>query len=351
MRKIIYLTKYSSLGASSRLRSFQFFPFLELEGFSVSNSALLGDRYLKALYNHKRIKVFYLVVGYLKRFFVLFGLKRFDIVVIEKELFPYSPAWFELLLKKLGIEFFTDYDDAIFHNYDLSTNKYIKKILSNKIDFVMRSSVCVFAGNSYLAERAKHAGAPKIVILPTVIDSNKYFKIEKTENAYFTLGWIGSPSTLKYVEELIPVFYRLHKKFTNFRVNIIGGKVNEEVIDFIHFIPWQEKSEVEEINKFDLGIMPLHQTPWELGKCSYKLIQYMGCGVAALASPVGMNNDVVIAGYNGELVENNEWYSYVSAYIENKRLAKIQGEHGRILVDSTYNIKQNLTKILAAFEN
>lgn len=351
MKKIIYFTKYSSLGASSRLRSFQFFSSLQEKGFEVNYSCLLGDKYLSALYNHRKSRFLYLFFGYIKRIFKLFSVKRYDIVVIEKELFPYLPAWAELALKKAGITYFADYDDAIFHNYDLSENKWLRKFLSDKIDVVMKNSKCVFAGNSYLADRAEKANAVKIILLPTVIDRNKYYKVNNKDLSYFTLGWIGSPSTYKYVEELFPVFNRLNEEFPHFRVKIIGARQIRKSDRFTSFIPWDEKTEVEEINKFDLGIMPLHDTPWEQGKCSYKLIQYMGCSVAVLASPVGMNNDIVSHGKNGEFVPENDWYNAIKNYIVNKEKTIQQGNEGRILIDSTYNTDNNLKKIIREFES
>lgn len=351
MKKVVYFTKYSSLGASSRLRSFQFFSSLQEKGFEVTYSCLLGDQYLSALYNNRKSRFLYLIAGYIKRMIMLFSIRKEHILVIEKELFPYLPAWAEVALKKAGIGYFADYDDAIFHNYDLSTNKWLRKFLSDKIDVVMKNSKCVFAGNSYLAERAQKARAKKIIILPTVIDRHKYYQLDNKDNTHFTLGWIGSPSTYKYIEELFPVFKKLNEEFPNFRVNIIGAKQARETDGFISFIPWNENTEVEEINKFDLGIMPLHDTPWEQGKCSYKLIQYMGCSVAVLASPVGMNNDIVNPGKNGDFVLENDWYNAIKKYIENKQKTIQEGKEGRMLIDSTYNTDNNLKKIIKEFES
>lgn len=351
MPKVIYYTKYTQLGASSRLRSIQFFPFLEKEGYIVSSQALFSDQYLSHLYKKSKFKSIYLLIGYLKRFFSILFVFKYDVVVIEKELFPYLPAWFEIMLNRLGKNYFVDYDDAIFHKYDLTQNKFIQKFLRRKIDDVMKNSQCVFAGNGYLAERAKKAGAKNIQILPTVIDVSKYIKINNKEDSKFVLGWIGSPSTYKYVEKLMPVFHQIKEKYPHFYVNIIGAQPYPETRDFIHFIPWNEQDEVSEINKFDVGVMPLALTPWELGKCSYKLIQYMGCSVATLASPVGMNVEVVTDGYNGYLVEDTAWFEAIEKYILDKNLTKIHGENGRHLVDSKFNIQSNLNIIIKEFEN
>ncbi|NBL64818.1 glycosyltransferase [Flavobacterium sp. NST-5] len=351
MPKVIYFTKYTKLGASSRLRSIQFFPFLEEQGFRITHQALFGNQYLSYLYKKSKLKLLYLFLGYVKRFLSLLFIFRYDFIVIEKELFPYFPAWIEIALNRLGKKYYVDYDDAIFHKYDLSRNPFIKKFLHDKIDIVMKNSQCVFAGNSYLAERAQKAGAKNIKLLPTVIDIGKYKKIDNKNKANFTLGWIGSPSTYKYVEKLLPTFYQLKESYPHFYVNIIGAKPYPDTIDFINYIPWSENQEVLEINKFDIGVMPLELSPWELGKCSYKLIQYMGCNVAVLASPVGMNVEVVQDNYNGFLVEDTAWFEFIEKYILDKNLTTIHGENGRQLVDTKFNIQVNLDTIIKEFQN
>lgn len=351
MKKIIYFTKYTNLGASSRLRSIQYFPLLEEKGYKVLHKPLFSDNYLKALYKGSKMKFVYLIIAYFKRMFDLLELRKNYIIVIEKELFPFIPPFVEIGLRKLGYKYYVDYDDAIFHNYDLSTNPLIKKLLSDKIDRIMNNSYLVFAGNSYLEERAKKAQADQVVILPTVIDNKKYYKIENKNAEEFTIGWIGSPSTFKYIQKLFPVFYQLKEKYPHLRVNIIGAKQEASTQDFINFIPWQEATEVDELNKFDVGLMPLDLSPWEFGKCSYKLIQYMGCHIAVLASPVGMNNDVVIPDYNGQLAEENEWYNKIEKYIIDKNLTVLHGNNGRKLIDSKYNLKNNSKIIIDCFEN
>lgn len=349
--RVIYFTKYSKQGASSRLRSIQFFPLLEEKGFSITHSPLFTDNYLKALYNKKKNKNLIIILCYIKRFFSLLKVKKYDLIVIEKELFPYLPATIEILLNKIGVKYIVDYDDAIFHNYDMSNNAYLKSI-ANKIDLVMQNSKHVFAGNSYLAKRAENAGAKNITILPTVIDTKRYKVLSNKETNKFTLGWIGSPSTYKYIEELIPTFRKIREKYPLFQVNIIGAKqIYESQDNFINYIPWKENTEVEEINKFDVGIMPLHNTPWELGKCSYKLIQYMGCAKPIIGSPVGMNNDVIIEGYNGFVVKNNDWYSAISYFIDHQNEINIMGKKGRSLIDNKYNIEENFKKMIKIFNS
>jgi glycosyltransferase involved in cell wall biosynthesis len=349
--KVLFLTKYSRNGASSRLRSYQYFPFLEAKGISVSVSPFFDEDYLMNLYSGKRIAKRKLLKYYLNRFLMLFSIYKYDRVVIEKELFPYFFSWFEKGLHLLKVKYIVDYDDAIFHNYDLSTNKLISYCLKNKINNVMKYSGCVVVGNGYLAERAKDSGAKKIMLLPTVINTELYSAKNNYAGSKVIIGWIGSPSTFKYVKNSTAVFSKL-LELDNVELHIIGATQDLGLGDKVKYLKWTEDSEIALISNFDIGIMPLENTPWELGKCAYKLIQYMGCGVPVVASAVGMNKEVVEDGINGFLVEGQEsWLTSLSQLIESSDLRETFGKKGRLKVEAKFSIQKKQEVILSILSN
>ncbi|WP_313803796.1 glycosyltransferase family 4 protein [Flavobacterium sp.] len=347
--KVLYLTKYTRKGASSRLRSYQYFPFLEEKGFEIVVRPLFSDAYLDRLYAGEST-FFEAIRCYIRRFFVLFSVFRFQKIVIEKELFPYFPAWFEQIFSWFGVSYIADYDDAVFHNYDNHPNKFIRQYLGDKIDKVMKSAKSVLAGNDYLAERARKSGAKHIVVLPTVIDVERYTVVKKVRSGRSIIGWIGSPSTFKYVKALFPMFEELYKKI-DFELHIIGANYSEEVTFPIVYIPWSEATEVESIKNFDVGIMPLEDSNWEKGKCAYKLIQYMGCGIPVVASPVGMNVEVVKSGINGYLPETPEqWAKDLEILISDKSKSCTFGLAGKQLVDEKFTIQNRIAELVAILE-
>lgn len=349
--KVLYLTKYSRNGASSRLRSYQYFPFLEAKGISIVVRPFFDEDYLLHLYSGKRIAKRKLMLFYLRRFFVLFSIYKYDKIVIEKELFPYFFSWFEKILWLLQVHYIVDYDDAIFHNYDLSNSKLIFFLLKNKIDNVMKYSGCVVAGNDYLVERAKNSSANKIVMIPTVIDVTAYKEQNKRANSKVIIGWIGSPSTFKYVKKYSFVFYKILQN-KNVELHIVGATEDLGLGVNVKYLKWTEESEVALISNFDIGIMPLENTPWELGKCAYKLIQYMGCGIPVVASAVGMNKVVVDEGINGFLVRaEEEWVGKLNQLIGDSSLRKQLGKMGRKKVELQFSLQGNCTKVLSVLSN
>jgi len=151
--KVLALTRYTRLGASSRMRIYQYVPALQAMGIEVEVSPLLGDNYLNRQYSNKRTDFFEIARNYFARLIVLLKVGKFDIVWIEKEIFPNFPSWFESALYGFGIRYVVDYDDATFHNHLIKPGLG-KRFLIGKIDKVMLNSSLVLCGNSYLADWA-----------------------------------------------------------------------------------------------------------------------------------------------------------------------------------------------------
>lgn len=358
--KVLLLSRYGQLGASSRMRSYQYLKYLEDHDVKVTVAPLFGDDYLLKLYRTKESKalslstnvsqsnvplsmfdknVFSVVSSYLARLNQLLRVCAFDLVWIEKELFPWIPAWAEQVLSLVRIPYIVDYDDAIFHRYDKNSSFAVRSLLGGKIDLIMRKSALVIAGNNYLAERASASGAKNVKILPTVVDLTKYQLKPHRPNAVTTIGWIGSPSTACYLSNVKGPLQQICKKF-NARLALVGSGQ----LDFgdmrVDFLPWSEDTEVELIRSFDIGIMPLTDEPFERGKCGYKIIQYMACCKPVIASPVGVNNTIIDHGINGYLAGSAaDWGRSLSSLIENPSLSAKFVTAGRVKVESCYSFQ------------
>jgi glycosyltransferase involved in cell wall biosynthesis len=342
---ILYFTKYSRKAASSRMRSFQYFPYLEKHGMNITVKPLFNDNYLKSIYEGKKSKI-HVIQAYLSRLWALFSVYKYDKVVIEKELFPYMPAFFEWLFHLFNVKYIVDYDDAIFHNYDQHPSTLIKTLLGNKISSVMRYSYAVVAGNEYLAAKAFEAGAINVFIIPTVIDLDRYTKSSKQDNKII-IGWIGTRSTFE--KHLFPKKDWIKKAIAKHGVefHVVGVTNDLGLGEGVLYFPWSELTEVNSILNFDVGIMPLEDSLWEKGKCSYKLIQYMACGLPVIASPVGMNNEVVQENVNGFLVRNEqEWLEAIEHYVKERTLRIDHGRKGRISVEQKYCLQVTAPQLL-----
>lgn len=338
--KILFLTKYSDLGASSRLRTLQ---YLNNFIFNFRVYSLFNNHYIKALYK-KKSKFFIVIYCYLHRFSVLFK-NKINLIYIEKELFPYLPYFIEHFFLK-NKNYILDYDDAIFHNYDNHNSKIVRLILKNKIPHLIRNAKLVIVGNEYLKNYALKCNAKKVKIIPTSVDLNKYNHNSNFENSdTFKIGWIGSPSTqsyLKIIHDALKSISKIHK----IKLKVIG--ISNYTIEGVNVEceEWSELNETKLLNEIDIGIMPLPNNPFERGKCGYKLIQYGASHKASIASPVGANNKIISQGVNGYLAETTkDWITYIIMLIRDKELRDQLGLNARKNVEQNYSLQIN-SKIL-----
>jgi len=344
--KILLLTRYPRTGASSRLRTLQYLPHLEAAGHEVRVQTLFDEAYLESLYQSGRRSPLRTAALYLRRLAALAKAGEHDLLWIEKELFPYLPAWIE---SRLGTPWVVDYDDALFHNYDLAQNPLVRRLLGGKIDTVMRSADAVIVGNRYLAERARAAGATRVTVIPTVVEHGRYQPRSVAPTAHPVIGWIGSPSTQKYLLDIRAPLQQACRRY-GARLLLVGA--TPEILPGLPGIevqlePWSEDREAALIRQMDVGIMPLRDGPWEHGKCGYKLIQYMACGVPLVASPTGANREIVEDSGAGLLANSGEdWSDALSQLLTSASERERMGRAGRQAVENRYSLQRQLPVLL-----
>jgi glycosyltransferase involved in cell wall biosynthesis len=344
--KVLVLTKYDQLAASTRYRFSQFAPYLLANGVELELSPLLSDTYLEERFSRGKASPIHSLNAFIRRAKVVLSARKYDRVILYFEAFPYFPAFFEMILRFLKVPYIYDFDDAIFHQYDRHSNPFIRFLLRNKIRNVIRGASCVFAGNEYLAAYARQVNS-NVSIFPTVVDTRRYLVVEKKSNSRsLVVGWIGSPSTAIYLKEQIPVLRDFCSKYGAKLVLIGSGPIEMPGIP-VEIKDWSEDTEIAELQQFDVGIMPLPDTDWARGKCGFKLIQYMACGVPVIASPVGVNQAIVENGVNGYLASTPaEWFSALESLQSNEELRKTMGRAGRERIEARYSLQTVAPRML-----
>lgn len=348
--RVLMLPRYGLLGASSRQRMYQYLPALEAAGCEVTVSPLFGDGYVRALYARRRA-FGEVLAGYARRLRSQLTGGSYDVVWVEKELLPWWPAFAERVRGRHALV--VDYDDAVFHRYDRHRSALVRRLLGARIDKVMRRADMVTAGNGYLAERALAAGCRNVQRLPTVVDLARYPKPLRNTNPArrVTIGWIGSPSTADYLRPLAPVIAQLVAE-SGVEAIAIGAREDQIAGTPFRAVSWSEASEVELVSGFDIGIMPLPDAPWERGKCGYKLIQYMACGLPVVASPVGVNTEIVTEGENGLLaMEPAQWLQALRKLVADAPLRKAMGASGRARVEQWYSLQAQAPRLIAMLQD
>lgn len=343
--KLVYFAKYTPKGPSSRYRSYQYKLLLEKE-FDIIYYPLFNDEYIVNLYASKRINYYKIFFAYFLRIFqVIKYLGTNKLVVIEYELLPYFPPILEYLLYKTNVSLIVDYDDAIFHNYDLHANRLIRNMFKNKIPLLASYAKCVITGSPYLS---KYLGKfnSKIVEIPTSINYTDYeskYQLKNT-NKTINIGWIGSKSTsvnIIGIKEVIKKIYLLNPKIS-FKLMGFDNNLKFQLdLPNVKFYDWSELEELNFLNSIDLGIMPLDDTPFNQGKCGFKLIQYMAMGKPTLSTPLETN--LKINRYNNNLfaTSEEEWINSIIYFSSNLHFYQEVGIRNKEIVKKYYSIESN----------
>ncbi len=337
---ILLLSRYTRMGASSRLRTMQYLPALAREGLNVQVFPFFDDAYLQALYSEQQTRGS--TTGYMaQRIKQLWKRPTPDLIWLEYEALPWIPWLIERAVLPRGVPIVSDYDDAVFHRYDKHRRRAVRAMLGRKIGRVMAASDLVMAGNPYLADHARHAGAKHVETIPTVVDLEAYgVDRAKKSNDTACIGWIGTPQTWKELAHPIhtvvdPLLIQNRALF-----RAVGASMQAKTDGTLEILPWTEDAEVTLIQSMDVGVMPLPDTPWARGKCGYKLIQYMACGLPVVASPVGVNSEIVEHGVNGFLAESDdEWRAAVETLLNDANLRHRMGTAGRRKVEEQYSLQ------------
>lgn len=337
--RILLLSRYGHLGASSRVRFYQYLPYLTSQGIHVTVANLFEDDYIKDLYAGRKRHFSAIIGTYIRRLGCLLKSNRFDLLWVEYEILPWLPAWGERILAHLGIPYVVDYDDAVFHRYNMHSRLMVRTLLGGKIDAIIRRASLVIVGNDYLGNYACKAGAKRVEYIPSVIDLDRYPVPPAPKNPIFTIGWIGSPVTAKYLHIVNPALAKVCKNGSARLVLVGSGQLELHGVP-TEIDPWSEGTEVAGIQSFDVGIMPMPDEAWARGKCGYKLIQYMACARPVIASSVGVARKIIEDSTNGFLATTTaDWVRAFCLLSDNQRLREKMGKAGRIKVERQYSIQ------------
>ena len=350
--RILAVATNPETGASTRFRILQWAPSLERAGFSLTLDAFFSCQGAQTLYQsgHVLSKLGYCLEGTMRRRASLqHAAEVADLLFIHREVFPLGRKLFFKSLKKFSGPIVYDYDDAMFLPQRQSRGLLSRLEVLDAPKDVMQLSDLVLAGNPFLAEYARRY-ARRVVHLPTCIDTDQFHPIPRGDGALpLRVGWIGSHSTAKYFMSLGPMLEHTASRHP-FRVYVVGNPTALRLTGIdVEEVPWSLEREVEDFQRCDIGLYPLGNDAWAQGKCGFKAIQFMACGVPVVASAIGVNCDIIRDGVNGFLAATeDEWIEKLGRLLSDAALRQRLGRAGRRTVEERYSVAVNAATFLAS---
>lgn len=345
---------------ASRFRVYQYLPYLKESAIRYKVCWSKPGKYFHVTARYHRFakkyprlaQLWYLAgnlwMTYNRMFESFFGALKYDACFIQRELVPNPNMFVEMFVLGCFNKVFFDFDDSIF--LYPSWAKAQKGTLENKemerkIYYLISRSSEVIVSNAFLQEKVATLN-PHVSVIPTPLDTTYYKPVKKnTHGRPVLIGWTGTSGNLYYLKQIMDVFEKLWEEGANFKLRIICNIPEQDYgIDmtkgYMEFREWTLRDEIKNFDEIDIGIMPLTDDDWTRGKAGFKILQFMASGIPIVASPVGVNSEIVIHRENGFLARTEEeWVRFLKKLIEDRDLRERMGKKGRGHIENHYSLK------------
>ncbi|PYQ27432.1 MAG: hypothetical protein DMF56_19960 [Acidobacteria bacterium] len=347
--RVLALATYPVEAAASRYRIVQFIDALAARGIDVTFSPFLDRELFDALYTPRKLVLrsprfaFRLA----RRVADVIRATRADVVWLQREAMLFGPPVVERIVRALGRPIVLDLDDATYLASDSPVYGRLASWLKwpSKNEQLIRWSSAVIAGNETIAAYVESVGKPAVIV-PTIVDLNVFTPCE-SDRATPVIGWIGTHSTYKFLQPLLPVLSELGREH-ELSLRIVGSGFERIEIPHVQVEAkrWQLEEEVSDFQSLDIGLYPLDDDAFTRGKSGFKAIQYMAAGVPFVMSPVGVCATMGIDGRTHLLARDaDEWRGHLATLLRDRELRRAMGRAGRAYAEENYRLEEQVEKI------
>ncbi len=354
---VLFLTRYPKEGASSRYRVFQYVESLERLGLKCDVQSFMDESMYRASIAPGRTmrKLIMTMAATAKRLRAIFSAKHYDVVYLQRELLPFGPPWIERWLARSGVTLVFDYDDALFIKRPSRYNPIATFFRSpEKTKEMFQLVDCTIAGNDWLRDVARDAGG-RAETIEVAEDTARFVGPDekfRDRNQPVTIGWLGSPSTAKYLREIEPVLQEIAERHPNVRWQIMGSGDFE--MDGVPWEPeeWSLEAERAALARYDIGLMPLPEFEWSRGKSGGKARTYMAAAVVPVVTAIGYNCELIRDGETGYLCRDSEsWVSSLNTLITDRDLREKLSRAAHADVEARFSLRGQSRRMAELLRN
>jgi glycosyltransferase involved in cell wall biosynthesis len=343
MKALFYLLD-GDTNASSYHRVLQYLPLLRAHGIEAQVSRPAPSRAYARLVEHASstiaLKSAFYSLFLARRTLDVLRADRYDVVVIQRDLFPFGPPILERALRRRNPRLVYDTDDATYLRPSFTPNTPFQKLRRfDKVAEVVRHARWVSVATEPIAAWAR-AFNPRVSVVPMAVDLPVYDGVPRVaHDGPVVLGWAGTAGGVRYLNALGPVLRRVARG-RSILVRVISGGHRSVSLPGVPLDarPWQAGDALPSMATFDIGLVPLDDSPFEWAKFPFKLLQYLALGIPAVSARVGVASELLdssqLAG------SDEEWYAALCALIADAALRRRVGRAGRDIVQERYTLER-----------
>lgn len=349
-KKMLVVCPYPyGVAPSQRLKFEQYYKHFEDNGYVITIKPFIDMDFWKIVHKPGNFfgKTIKSIQGYLKRTSLLFSIRRYDLVYIHLWVTPFGPPMFEWLYSKLASKMVYDIDDLVYLKFD-KTPWLARQLKGYRKPIVlMKNADHVITCTPHLDKFVKQYNTHTTDISSTI---NTDLYKPRTDYSFKevkpVIGWSGSHSTVWHMQTIFPALKKL-KQEVDFKLLVMGtDSLQDDGLD-IECLPWKEEYEVAVISRFDIGIYPLPNREFVLGKSSLKALQYMAIGIPTAATAIGTIFRVIENGVDGVLVNTEEeWIAALKDLIADEDYRKRLGKNAASKVQEFFSVNANKSTYL-----
>lgn len=355
MKRILVICPYpENVAPTQRLKYEQYFPAFREAGYEIIVSPFMSGRMWRIVYKPGRTleKAFWVLAGYLRRIYDLFRLPFYDGAYVSLYVTPFGGSFFERLFRFAARKMIYDIDDLVFLGKTTKVNAIVSWLKSpKKYFYLMGAADHVITCTPYLDAIVRKYN-PRTTDISSTIRTDDYLPVNPYSNAKsLVIGWSGSHSTAPYLKLLERVLQKLAET-ESFTLKVIGDANFSMSGVKVKAQAWSEPTEVQELQEIDIGLYPLPDEEWILGKSGLKALQYMALGIPTVATNIGANPRVIENGVSGFLVNSDEeWLEKLGLLMNDADMRKRIGQAARKRVVELYSVKANTPAYLKIFKS
>jgi glycosyltransferase involved in cell wall biosynthesis len=346
---VLFFLLDGETNASSKHRVLQYFPYLRKHGGQPRAIPPVPEpAYQRLIERGGQTPIskaaFYSLFLACRLQAVLRAHKQADVVVIQRDLFPFGPPFLERLLARRNAHLVYDTDDATYLRPAFTPNTPFQRLRRfDKVAEVIGRARWVSVASEPIAAWARRHNS-NVSVVPMAVDLAEYDRARRAPRPAdpVVLGWAGTAAGLRYLEALAPVLRQVAERHPIVVRVISGGFARVCLPDVpVDARPWRADSALNDLAGFDIGLVPLDDTPFEQAKFPFKLLQYLALGVPAVSARVGLARDVIEHGRNGLLANSPpEWLDALNSLMADVALRKRLASAGRETVSASYTIER-----------
>ena len=354
--RVLVLTPYLYGTAAGPRTSVELWErVLEPDGITFEYAPFESHRLHEIIYadGHQREKALEMLAGLARRIGRMRRLSEFDAVLVYREAALLGPATFERWVVQRGKPIIYQLDDPLYIPYRSPSNGYLSYLKCfGKVRSITQMSSLVIVNSPQHREFAEPLNG-NVWEIPSVVDDTRYTfgGVSAADGERTCVGWSGSPSTVPNLEAIRGTLREFGNR-PEVELRFIGA-ADVGLPDVAHTaVPWNPDSEVTDLRRLDVGLVPLPVTEWNKRKFYVKLIQYMALGIPPVATPLGANPSVIDHGRTGFLASSaEEWRAAIGRLVEDGELRASVGKAAAEVAHARYTLSSNAERIVAAFRS